>query len=230
MPTPGAETLGFVACGASQHVGKTVLPDRHVRRLDNGLVVANWARLAFDLAADLAPFDLLSVIDQMINDGHTDLAELASVGRLLCARGRSGSKEFGAVLLQRGGRAAAESHPELRVLDGLLRRGVPVVPQVRHLELPNGDRIRIDMAVEWRRSVGVERNRGLPRRLPTGKASRTQGHWPEWRRMPRKTAAIDVRAPIAPPTARAALLLPVECTIANTPASIATAIFNSTVA
>jgi hypothetical protein len=142
----------------------TVLPDRHVRRLDNGLVVANWARLAFDLAADLAPLDLLSVIDQMINDGHTDLAELASVGRLLCARGRSGSKEFGAVLLQRGGRAAAESHPELRVLDGLLRRGVPVVPQVRHLELPNGDRIRIDMAVEevrWAVEIDVHPDHAL---------------------------------------------------------------------
>lgn len=136
----------------------TNIPEHHRRHLENGIVVADWARLAFDLAADLPRLDLLSVFDQMIHEGRVTLADLAVVGRLLCAPGRVGSRRFAQVLAQRGGRAAAESHPEVRVVDALLRRGVPVVPQLRHLELPNGGRIRIDMAVEdarWAVEVDV---------------------------------------------------------------------------
>jgi hypothetical protein len=136
----------------------SVIPPDHRRHLDNGLVVANWARLAFDLAVDLPWMDLLSVIEQMLHEGHTSMPELAAVGRLLCRPGRPGSGRFASVLSQRGGQAPTESHPELRVLRGLQRLGVPVVPQVRHLELPTGQRVRIDMAVEevrWAVEVDV---------------------------------------------------------------------------
>lgn len=136
----------------------TCLPDSHVRTLDNGIRVANWARLAFDLAADLPRLDLSSVIDQLIHLGHTDTAELVATARLLCARGRAGSVSFATVLLERGGRAPTESDPELVVLEGLRRRGVPVVPQVQHLRLPSGRHVRIDMAVEaarWAVEVDV---------------------------------------------------------------------------
>jgi hypothetical protein len=136
----------------------SVIPPDHRRHLDNGVVVANWARLAFDLAADLPWMDLLSVIEQMLHEGRTSMPELSAVGRLLCRPGRSGSGRFAFVLSQRGGRAPAESHPELRVLRGLQRLGVPVVPQLRHLALPNGQAVRIDMAVEevrWAVEVDV---------------------------------------------------------------------------
>lgn len=126
----------------------TKVLDGHTRTLENGIVVANWARLAFDLAGDLPTLDLLSVIDQMLHERRCTLAELGAVARHLCAPGRSGSVRFATALLERGGRAPAESHPEVRVLDGLHRRGVPVVPQVAHLDLPDGGRVRIDMAVE----------------------------------------------------------------------------------
>lgn len=136
----------------------TCLPEHHVRQLDNGMVVANWQRLAFDLAADLRRVDLMSVIDQMIHDGRTDMTELAATARLLCARGRAGSVQFSKVLLHRGGRSSLESHPEVRVFEGLISRGVPVVPQVRNLALPDGRQVRIDMAVEtvrWAVEVDV---------------------------------------------------------------------------
>ena len=136
----------------------TVLPESHRRRLDNGLVVASWERLAFDLASDLSALDLLSVIDQMVHDGHTNVPALGAVARQLCARGRPGSRQFAEVLLERGGRVALESHPELRVFEGLRRCGVPVVAQLRDLHLPNGRKVRIDMAVEqirWAVEVDV---------------------------------------------------------------------------
>lgn len=136
----------------------TQLPEHHLRRLENGIVVAAWPRLAFDLSADLSRLDLVSVIDQMIHEGRTDMHELVATAELLCARGRAGSVQFARVLRERGGRAPLESHPEVRVFDGLVRRGVPVVAQVRHLELPDGSRIRIDMAVDavrWAVEVDV---------------------------------------------------------------------------
>ncbi len=136
----------------------TVLPEAHRRRLDNGIVIASWPRLAFDLAADLPRLDLVSVIDQMIHDGHTDVDALAAMARLLCARGRAGSLRFAEVLLERGARAPLESHPEVVVFEGLRGRDVPVAAQVRHLALPNGRKVRIDMAVDairWAVEVDV---------------------------------------------------------------------------
>lgn len=126
----------------------TILPEHHVRELDNGIRIASWERLAFDLALDLSHGELSSVIDQLIHLGHTSAGALVETGRLLCAKGRAGSSRFATVLLDRGGRRATQSDPEVTILEGLLRRGVPVVPQVGHLSLPNGRRIHIDMAVE----------------------------------------------------------------------------------
>jgi very-short-patch-repair endonuclease len=49
--------------------------------------------------------------------------------------------------MNRGDRPAAESHPELVLGDALRARGLPVVPQLSGLRLPNGKVIRIDLAV-----------------------------------------------------------------------------------
>jgi hypothetical protein len=137
-----------------------ILPE-HTRALDNGVVVASWPRLAFDLASDLPLPDLASVIEQMLQRHECTVIDLARVARQMCVPGRRGSALFAQVLLERGGRAPVESHPELTVLTGLNDRGVPVVPQVSHLQLVDGARVRIDMAVEsarWAVEVDVHPN------------------------------------------------------------------------
>ena len=154
--TPHGTRL-VVPPGVKLRQSTRVLPG-HTRRLDNGINVASWPRLAFDLAADLPPRDLLSAIDQMLRDGHCTLAELGAIARQLCEHGRRGSVRFATVLLERGGRTPVDSHPELLVLEGLRRRGVPVVPQVAHLQLRDGAQVRIDMAVDavrWAVEVDV---------------------------------------------------------------------------
>jgi hypothetical protein len=134
-----------------------ILP-HHIRPLENGITLASWERLAFDLATDLRRFDLSSVVEQMVQWTVTDMERLGAVAREMCGPGRAGSRSFAGVLLDRHPGAAAESHPELRVLVGLRARGVPVVPQVSPLVLNDGTRIRIDMAVpdlKWAVEVDV---------------------------------------------------------------------------
>lgn len=134
------------------------LPDEHRVTLTNGMVVPSWPRLAFDLAADLGDRSLASVVEQILHDGHCTEADLAEIARDLCAPARPGSKRFARVLVRRQGRLPSESDPELEVLLGLQRRGVPVVPQVQLLELPNGSHVRIDLAVpdvRWAVEVDV---------------------------------------------------------------------------
>ncbi len=135
----------------------TVTPAEHARTLSNGIRIATFERLAFDLARDLTVANLSSVIEQMLQRKETSMEALGSMARQLCSRGRAGSVTFATTLLRRHGGAPADSHPELTVLDGLLRRGVPVEPQER-LVLPNGKSIRIDMAVpalRWAVEVDV---------------------------------------------------------------------------
>lgn len=134
------------------------LPDDHRLPLANGMVVPSWPRLAFDLAADLSDRSLASVIEQMLHERHCSEEDLAAIARELCAPARPGSKRFARVLVRRQGRLPSESDPELEVLNGLLERGVPVVPQVQLLELPNGGHVRIDLAVpavRWAVEVDV---------------------------------------------------------------------------
>jgi very-short-patch-repair endonuclease len=118
--------------------------DRHVRA--DGLVVASWARLAFDLAADLRPLDHLSVLHQLLNDGRVTADELIQAGRRLVHPARRGSSTFLRSLTQLGA-AAFESHHEVVLADALRRRNVPVEAQTRLERLPDGRTVRIDLAV-----------------------------------------------------------------------------------
>ncbi len=125
----------------------TSIQPSDVRLRRDGIKVASAARLAFDLAAVLGREDHASVIEQLLRDRHCSMEELASVARRLCHARRPGSLRFVRSLVERGDRPAAESHPEILLGDAMRARGVPVVPQVSQLELPNGSRIRVDLAV-----------------------------------------------------------------------------------
>jgi hypothetical protein len=132
--------------------------DEHRRDLGNGIVVADWVRLAFDLSSGLRDRDLASVIEQMLHRGVCTEEQLGAMARLMCAPRRPGSARFARVLLRRHPGRFAESHPELQVLEGLLALGVPVEPQVGDLVLPDGGSVRIDMAVpqaRWAVEVDV---------------------------------------------------------------------------
>lgn len=128
----------------------------HVCQLENGIRIASFARLAFDLATDLDSQSLSSVVEQMVQRRAVTSDALFEIAALMWSPRRPGSSNFTKMLLRRHGGAAAESHPELRVLEGLLARNVPVRPQ-QQLMLSDGRPIRIDMAVpEVRWAVEVD--------------------------------------------------------------------------
>jgi hypothetical protein len=116
-------------------------------RLDNGIVVASAPRLAFDLARDLSAVDHASVVEQLLQRKRCSMQSLGATARRLCHPSRPGSEQFARTLMQRGDRRPSESHPELVLGDALRAVGVPVEPQFERLALPNGARIRLDLAV-----------------------------------------------------------------------------------
>jgi len=128
------------------HQTTSIRPSDVHRRVD-GICLASPARLAFDLAAFLTVNDHASIVEQLIRERRCSMEELGAVARRLCHPRRPGSLRFLQSLMVRGERAAAESHPEIVLGDALRARGIPVVPQVTGLQLPNGTSIRIDLAV-----------------------------------------------------------------------------------
>jgi hypothetical protein len=86
-------------------------------------------------------------------------------------------------LLKRGDRLPVESHPELLVLHGLLARGVPAEPQHRPLQLPDGSKIRIDLAVpavRWAVEVDVHPRHNHPVGVASDKKRVRQLHRIDW--------------------------------------------------
>jgi very-short-patch-repair endonuclease len=142
--------------------GVRVRQTRTIRKVDvvhqhDGINVASPPRLVFDLAADLGALDHQSVVEQVLADRLCTLGTLARVGGALVHPARRGSQRFVLSLLARGEGPAAESHGEVE-LGALLRtHGVPVVRQLEGLPLPNGRRIRVDLAVpEVRWAVEID--------------------------------------------------------------------------
>ena len=116
-------------------------------RMSSGIVVASGPRLAFDLARDLAPLDHASVVEQLIQRKMCTMGTLGTTARRLCHPTRPGSELFARTLIARGDRPASESHPEVVLAEALRARGIPVQPQFRDLDLPNGSSVRLDLAV-----------------------------------------------------------------------------------
>jgi very-short-patch-repair endonuclease len=151
---PATEPIHVCALhGVHLSIGNVVLrQSRHVSPLDfvrmsSGIVVASGPRLAFDLARDLAPLDHASVVEQMIQRKICTMGTLGATARRLCHPTRPGSELFARTLIARGDRPASESHPEVVLAEALRARGIPVQPQFRDLDLPNGSSVRLDLAV-----------------------------------------------------------------------------------
>jgi hypothetical protein len=119
--------------------------DRLIR--DDGITVASWARLAFDLAADLRSLDHLSVLHQLLHEKRVTTDGLAAIERRLGHPARPGSGRFRYNLERLGHSAPNESHPEVVLAEALRSRGVPVEHQARVVRTSTGRVARIDLAV-----------------------------------------------------------------------------------
>jgi hypothetical protein len=109
---------------------KLIPSDRTTR--PDGIIVASGARLAFDLAADLNRLDHISAVNQLLDRRDVTADQLRAIGARLVHPGRRGSRRFAHTLaaLSSNGGAAQDSDAEVRLLDALRDRGVPVEPQV----------------------------------------------------------------------------------------------------
>jgi hypothetical protein len=119
--------------------------DRFTR--EDGIVVASWARLAFDLAADLRPLDHLSVLQQLLHERRATVDELVAIERRLGHAARPGSGLFRRNLERLDCTAPNESHPEVELSEALRARGVPIEHQTRLVRASNGRTARVDLAV-----------------------------------------------------------------------------------
>ncbi|MEQ1704135.1 MAG: hypothetical protein ABMA25_28845 [Ilumatobacteraceae bacterium] len=122
-----------------------MLPRHHLVRQKDGITVVSRARLAFDLAAELSPLDHRSALADLRKHGLT-LTQLRQIAKELVHPARPGSARFVQTLLSLEARPE-ESHGEVAVADGLRRRGVPVVPQIRPHLVIGSTRVRLDLAV-----------------------------------------------------------------------------------
>lgn len=127
--------------------------DRHQRR--DGIVVASWARLAFDLAADLGQLDHRSVVHQMLDRRLVEPSELLAVGVRLCYPTRPGSKVFARTLADIADVRPQDSHAEVVLRDALIAKDIPVETQVEVRVRASAMAFHLDLGVPTAR-WGVE--------------------------------------------------------------------------
>jgi len=139
---------------------KVTNADRRTR--PDGIVIASFARLAFDLAQDLSRVDHLSAVNQMLDQRQLTVDELRVVGHRLCHPGRRGTRRFLETMAALG-ETPQQSHPEVALLDRLRARGVPATAQVSvgpiHLDIGVTDvrwGVEIDIHPEHRQLDGQQ--------------------------------------------------------------------------
>lgn len=124
---------------------------------DDGITVASWPRLAFDLAADLRPLDHVSVVQQMLHERRVTGEELVAIDKRLGHPGRPGSGTFRRTIVSLEGRPANQSHPEVVLAEALRRWEVPIEHQTRLIRASNGQVFHVDLAVpEFRWGVELD--------------------------------------------------------------------------
>ena len=122
----------------------TVQPSE-IRNRPDGVRIMSPGRTAMDLARFLSGDALRSVIEQAMHDSGTSEADLLLIGADFLYR-RPWVRSFMETVGSRVGGGPAESHAEVIVGDGLVRRGV--LDLVRQHRLALDDRsIRFDLAV-----------------------------------------------------------------------------------
>lgn len=122
-----------------------IMPSSHIHERPDGIRVTSPARTVFDISKHVPALDLESVIEQGLRRSHFDIPTLYDVGRLLCRRGRAGSRRFAEVMSSRPAwRRPVDSHPELVLLEALALRGVRLSTQVP-LKLLDGRTIHPDL-------------------------------------------------------------------------------------
>ena len=113
----------------------------------DGITVASWPRLAFDLASDLSRLDHLSVVNQLLQEQKLTVDDLVAIDRRLGHPARAGSGRFRQTLEAIEGSRPNDSHPEVVLADALRARGVPVEHQVSVVRSTDGVGYHIDLAV-----------------------------------------------------------------------------------
>jgi hypothetical protein len=131
--------------------------DHDVVGRDDGIRLTSRARTVFDLARWLGPDDLLSVIEQVANEGGVSDDELLEVAVDWLSPQRPWVRTFLRALDRRLPGGAAESHPEIRVAEALRRAGVRGLVRQHPISLPGYGDARFDLAVpELRWAIEVD--------------------------------------------------------------------------
>ncbi len=151
MPKRSPIVLGSPHALHVRHKGVTVRRTTKIDRADiieraDRIRIASLPRLAFDLSANLRDHDHRSVVDQLIHEHGVSVVELIALGSRLYHPTRPGSDRFLTTMLAVTD-MPAESDAEHRVAEALIGRGVPIETNTQWLDLPNGGRARLDLAV-----------------------------------------------------------------------------------
>lgn len=114
----------------------------------NGLRVTSPARTLFDIAADLDPAAMMSIVEDALNRRLCTPWSLGDVGERLVGQGRPGGAVFRTVLESR----AAELPPvgseaELVLADALVLAGMPTLSRQFPVNLAGIGPIRLDLAI-----------------------------------------------------------------------------------
>src|SRR5262249_3919121 len=124
------------------------LDDRDIVTYANGLRVTTPARTLFDIAADLDPVAMSSVMQDALNRRLCTPWSLGDVAERMIGQGRPGAAVFRTVV---DGRVAelppVGSHAELALADALEAAGLPSLVRQLEVRLVTGATMRLDLAV-----------------------------------------------------------------------------------
>ena len=152
---PHSSALNFAVRHGVHLPIETGVRFRQTRALDrcdrrprpDGIIVASWARLAFDLAADLRQLDHRTVIQQLLDTRRVTVEGLVAIADRLCHPARPGSTTFRRTVSTLDGQAPQDSHSEVVLFEALRAAGVAIEAQSEVLRASDGRTLHVDLAV-----------------------------------------------------------------------------------